>query len=269
MAFQLQRIDYKSLNQYRLKTYDCGYADFGSNWNSNVVNPSFARLYYILESDGWYETSEGRFPLQAGYCYLLPSLFSFRCGCETKMRQFFFHITLLDENDQDVLPFLTSPLTRSIPVQKTEYFFQIMRDKKLTPSRTLLLHSRLLETLSGLFETRHVSFPAREYSPCVKNALSYIQKNISARLTLEEVTVHCFVSQTTLSRHFRQELGITVGRYIDNMVFAQAQCMLRNPNLSIAQISDVLGFCDQFYFSSRFRQRYHVSPQVYRRSDSI
>lgn len=269
MAFKMQLFDFHSVNKYQLKIYDCGYADPGTDWHSNVVNPTYARLYFILESDGWYETEGGRFPLEAGQCYLLPSLFSFRCGCRTQMRQFFFHITLMDDNNQDVLPFITSPLSCPFSIPETQSLFYSMQDHELSTHETMMIHSHLLVTISRLLETQHITFPVKNYSPCVSYALQYIHQHISARLTLEEVTNYSFASQTTLSKKFRQELGMTVGRYIENMVFAQAQCMLRDPSLSIADISEQLGFCDQFYFSSRFKRRYNESPQSYRKSTVI
>lgn len=269
MAFKMQLFDLNSINKYRLKIYEYGYADPGTDWHSNVVNPSYARLYFILESDGWYETQDGRFDLQAGQCYLLPSLFSFRCGCKTQMRQFFFHITLMDDNNQDVLPYITSPLSCPFSVAETEEFFLKMLDHELSSSENMMILSRLMDALSRLLATQDITFPEKNYSPCVSYALQYIHQHISARLTLEEVTNYSFASQTTLSKKFRQELGMTVGRYIENMVFAQAQCMLRDPSLSIADISEQLGFCDQFYFSSRFKRRYNESPQNYRKSAVI
>lgn len=258
-----------SINRFHLKIYDCDCVDLGTEWQSNVINPSYSRLYFILGGDGWVGTEEGRFTLRPGYCYLLPSLFSFQCGCRTQMRQIFFHMALLDENDQDVFPYINSPLSCPFHPSKKEELIRIIDAGEHTASDALQIHSMLLEAVSQLLETRQINLPEKNYSPCASNALQYIHRHASARLTLEEVTRYSFTSQTTLSKRFRQELGVTVGRYIENLVFTQAQYMLRDPSLSIAQVSERLGFCDQFYFSSRFKRRFSQSPQSFRKSTVV
>ena len=269
MISTIHLVNYDNINKYHLKIYDCGYANLGTDWHSNVVNPSYSRLYFILGGDGWIESAEGRQELKAGHCYLLPSLFSFRCGCKTQMRQFFFHMAMLDENSQDVFPFVTSPLECPSSPSGIEEMSRVMLAQDLTTADAMLIHSQLLGAIARLFLTKQISLPDKEYSPCVSYALQYIHQHVSARLTLEEVTKYSFASQPTLSRKFRQELGITVGRYIENLVFTEAQCLLRDPALSIADISERLGFCDQFYFSSRFKRRFNESPLSYRKSAVI
>ena len=40
-------------------------------------------------------------------------------------------------------------------------------------------------------------------------------------------------------------------------------------NLSALEISERLGFCDQFYFSRRFKEKYGSSPREYRKKTNI
>lgn len=53
-----------------------------------------------------------------------------------------------------------------------------------------------------------------------------------------------------------EEAGMSPGKYIDNMIFLKAKQMLSDPALTIGQISRKLGFCDQFYFSRRFKENF-------------
>ena len=48
-------------------------------------------------------------------------------------------------------------------------------------------------------------------------------------------------------------------------VFIQAKKLLANEQLSIAEISTRLGFCDQFYFSRRFKQKFGETPSSFRK----
>lgn len=255
-----------TINKYRLKIYDCGYADAGSDWHSNAVTPPFSRLYFILGGDGWYDFGNGRGPFEEMHSYLLPAMHSFRCGCKSSMRQFYFHLALLEDNGVDMMPFVPELLSEPFSEDRRELLNRILRREHPSITDSVKIHSLVLDTLHRILEANQIALPEKKYSPCVSSALSYIHQNVSARLTLEAVTAASDVSQSTLSKRFRQELGITVGRYIENVVFAEAQRLLCNSELSIAEISERLGFCDQFYFSSRFKHHYLESPQNYRRN---
>jgi AraC-like DNA-binding protein len=252
----------------RLRLYDCGYAETGSEWCAAVARPPFTRLYYILGGDGWFETPREAQPLRAGYCYLLPGGFSFRHACRTSMRQLYFHIALCQEGGQDVLPALERPLWGRFEAASVESLSALVRG---TGHAAAALRARalLMETMAGLFDAHGVTLPRVEHSPCVRRALEYIHWHVTAQITLDAVAAHALVSQTTLSKHFRREVGTSVARYAETLVFARAQQMLRDKTLSIAEISERLGFCDQFYFSRRFSHHFLESPQGYRRKALI
>ena len=68
-----------------------------------------------------------------------------------------------------------------------------------------------------------------------------------------------------MSEKFRQEVGVTLGKYIDDQLMAAAQWQLLKTKVSIGEISDALGYCDQFYFSRRFKQLCGETPLQYRK----
>jgi len=255
-----------SINKNHLNIFDCGYASVGCDWHSDVVKPSYSRLYFILDGESAVDTDRGRYHLEAGKCYLLPSLFSFKCICQVQMRQYYFHISLLDEHNQDLFSAIAEPLECTFDSNAEKILKTSIEADSPDTFHMMQMHALLLMTIGRLLETKQITLSGKIYSSCVSHALQYIQKNISAQLCVSEVAEHTFVSQSTLAKHFRQELGLTIGRYIDNLVFTQSQFMLRDSSLSIAEISEQLGFCDQFYFSSRFKHHYRVSPQSFRKN---
>lgn len=257
------------ISKYRLQIFECGFADAGNDWNSQRYYPPFSRLYFILGGDGWCDFGSGKEFFEPKHCYLLPSMHSFRCGCKSSMRQFYFHLALLEDNGMDILPFVPRLLSEAFSDAEQELLNSVLLKEQPAPEDCIKIYSLLLGSIYRLLKANQIVLPEKKYSPCVGSALSYIHQNVSARLTLEEVTAASQVSQSTLSKRFRQELGLTVGRYIENVVFAEAQRLLCNSGLSIAEISEQLGFCDQFYFSSRFKHRYQESPQSYRKNAII
>ena len=115
-----------------------------------------------------------------------------------------------------------------------------------------------------LVKMSNIDFKYNSYSINVERTIDYIQKHLSIQLNIPLLSKRLYISESTLTKQFKNEVGITISKYIDDLVFYKAQCMLVKSNKSISQISDELGFCDQFYFSRRFTMKFRESPQKYR-----
>lgn len=103
------------------------------------------------------------------------------------------------------------------------------------------------------------------YPDCVTNALRFIEQHLSVSLTVEQVSTAVFASPHTLAHKFKSEMGVPLGQYVDGLVLFKAEQLLLESDLPLSTISESLGFCDQFYFSRRFRERFGVPPLQYRK----
>ena len=105
----------------------------------------------------------------------------------------------------------------------------------------------------------------KEYSKCVLDAISFIRKNMRATLTVREVCRNVPCSAGALTNAFKKELGQSVSNFIEEMVMSEAQSQLLYSNRSIREISETLGYSDQFYFSRRFKKCFSTTPSKYRK----
>lgn len=67
-----------------------------------------------------------------------------------------------------------------------------------------------------------------------------------------------------LSRILKEFSGKTVNKWIAEALIREAEISLRNPNLTIQQVSDQLNFSDQSSFGKFFKKHKGVSPLGYR-----
>ena len=93
----------------------------------------------------------------------------------------------------------------------------------------------------------------------------YVKRNLSGRITLEELALHIHCSTVTVTEHFRREFGITVMQYILKKRMALATQLLLESEYSIGDIAASCGFCDAEYFSRRFKRVHGISPMEYRK----
>ena len=252
------------LNGLHLRILDCGHARSAREWVGNVVSPSYSRLYYICGGDPYFTTAEGRtVEMKAGCCYFLPAGFSFDHACRTQMEQLYFHIQLIDDTGLDLFRGCSEMMVDTPGTERIQRMIELAASKQ--PDDALRLRQELYGTILSMLERHEVHLNRTDYARCILDAVAYIRKKLSVQLTVKQLAEHAHVSESTLEKAFRAELGMTVGRYVDEEIFLAAERQLKQTKLSIAQISERFGFCDQFYFSRRFRVRYGLSPQQYRK----
>lgn len=59
--------------------------------------------------------------------------------------------------------------------------------------------------------------------------------------------------------------GCTAGSILANLLAREAKVCLRNPDLSVQQVAELLGFSDQSAFGKFFKRECGMSPVQYRK----
>jgi AraC-like DNA-binding protein len=100
----------------------------------------------------------------------------------------------------------------------------------------------------------------------IKKVMDYVEERLHGPVTLSEVARHCCRSNTAITHLFRKESGISFKSYLLKRKIEKADEYLRGrPELSMAEISDKLGFNDQFHFSKTYRNLKGRPPSAVRK----
>lgn len=105
-----------------------------------------------------------------------------------------------------------------------------------------------------------------QYSPVVKQALTFINLNLSSPLTVKKLAYEIGLSPDYLTRLFKKELGVNIITYINRKRIYTSLNLLKNTNLSIEEIGDLIGLNNTSYFSTLFKREIGISPKQYRNS---
>ena len=252
------------LNMLDLSVSDSGYAVLDTSWhNENVCSP-YSRLYLVESGEGCLETQGETVVMKPGFAYLIPPGYTFGYACKERLTKLFFHISLPKPNGYDL--FRGFGRIGIIPLEAGILELMLTAYRRGTVSDLVSLKQHLYGITGEFLEAYGFARePMEVYSHHVQETIDYIQTNLSARLDVETLAKRLFVSKSFLSDRFRQEMGVPLGKYIDDQLMLTAQWQLLRTEKSIGQISNALGFCDQFYFSRRFRQLCGVTPLQYRK----
>lgn len=98
---------------------------------------------------------------------------------------------------------------------------------------------------------------------------SYLDSNFNSQFLLKDACKELFVTPSYLSRLFKENLGITPIKYINQRRCVYAKELLTNTALGIDEISKIAGFNDQYYFSRRFKKTIGKTPTQYRHYKQI
>ena len=261
-------IHYSSMTPTKLdlRLYKAEYVLLDQRWRAEQVKSPFTRLYFVKEGHGYLKTDDAVIELLPNRVYLIPAECDFAYSCTT-LEKLFFHLSVITFEGYDLL----SPLGKiyELPYAPEEWEELARCVASDSYYDALRLKLRLLRVLVQMKETFSFQEQRRgEYSPLITEVLCYVQEHASVSLKVTELSKQYFVSESKLRNLFLKEMGLPIGKYIDDMVFLRAKQLLADRSLAISQISARLGFCDQFYFSRRFKEKFGRTPSSFRKNIS-
>ena len=114
-----------------------------------------------------------------------------------------------------------------------------------------------------------ISMPAEDpessgSSPIVERAAAYIREHYAEPdLRLGGVSTACGISVSRLSARFREEMGLTVNEYVTCIRLENAKRLLRSGKYKVYEVAEMVGYRNQAYFSTLFREQTGMKPNKY------
>lgn len=251
----------------QLRLLRFGNAKVDRSWRGEIICSAFSRLYYVKKSSFYLVMNGQRIDFTEGGWYLVPANSSYKFGCDGESEHLFFHFTLTGRSDSDIFGDQKNVLLLSDCGDEGRELAEFVQS--ITAISSLSAKSTVLGVLLKFIKKYDINISDDKYSPCVIKAMEYIKNNLSENLTISEIANGIFVSESTLTKHMRRELSISVNKYIDNLILYRAAQMIVENDLPISAISEHFGFCDQFYFSRKFKAKFGITPSKYKKSWNI
>jgi AraC family transcriptional regulator len=98
----------------------------------------------------------------------------------------------------------------------------------------------------------------------LRRVAKYIQLNLDKDLTLAELAAVVYMSPYHFARLFKGSTGVPPHRFVVRQRIARARGVLARPELSIAEISRLVGFRTPSHFTTVFRRVVGITPGTYR-----
>lgn len=98
----------------------------------------------------------------------------------------------------------------------------------------------------------------------INKAIRYIDEQYAAPITLEEVATFVNRNSQYFSSLFKKQTGYSFTEYLQSKRINEAQILLKETTMTIAEIGELVGFADSGYFSRVFKNLQGCSPSVWR-----
>lgn len=140
--------------------------------------------------------------------------------------------------------------------------------------RETVLEALLTELLCALYRD-FVNMPQINYAPNERQSgsealfysvVQYMEQNIIGIRQLKEVSEHFGYTHSYISHLFSQHLKKSLKDYYNELKLSKAREFLDH-NMSVTEISQMLGYTSIHSFSRFFRQQYGISPSEYKQSN--
>lgn len=258
----------KELSRLNMNIYECAYADLDSKWNSENAKASYDRIYYVTKGEGEISYHGETVKLLPGKVYIIPAELEYSYSCKESLEKLFFHINILKYNNYDV--FLGVNKCIVLDNREEEIKSIIHAWNRSDAASTIFVKALLYKTVSDAIDVSGARLGGiKEYSETVRKAIGFIEDNLLINISCEQIASALFVSPSFLQKQFKKETGVSIGKYFDDRIMFVAENKIRTTTASVKSISESLGFCDQFYFSRKFANKFGVPPVKYRQRANL
>lgn len=96
--------------------------------------------------------------------------------------------------------------------------------------------------------------------------IKYLNEHFIEDLSLQQLADHFHMNASYISFLIKKETGLTYSQYLTNLRITTAKELLSNPEISLTEVSESVGFHDYFYFIKKFKKSTGVTPGYYQKN---
>lgn len=149
-------------------------------------------------------------------------------------------------------------------------FESIIREIQIRKPQYHQICIGLLIQLLALFSRKPIMAEKGEgaFDVGLENVIKCMHSKFHEDHPMDYYAKMCNLSVYQFIRSFRNAIQLPPGKYIGKLRISKAKELLANTNLTINEISGLIGYNDPFYFSKAFKKSTNTTPTSYRNTMS-
>lgn len=142
----------------------------------------------------------------------------------------------------------------------SDYYINQM-DQKKTISELISIQKEMAYAFTkAMYRLRNV----KNHSVHCQKALDYMDDHLHETIQIKDIANWIGINHTYLEKLFKQEMGITIGKYIKQQKIKEAKNLLVYTDSGCSEIAQYLAFASGSHFAKDFKRETGMTPIQYR-----
>ena len=261
-----------------LRVFVCREKTIDTDWNMHNVFDTFWRFYWNEDDGASLVLPDQAFTLHRHTGYFVPSGVRFDCCCTRPLTHFYIHFDVIGLPSVMLRELFAAPITLHSSDARAHTVRLLARAQEQDGPPDAATLCRMKAMLFAGLADYLAAVPAERMERCgrltaamrpVLPAVARIEEDPARSHTNRELADCCCLSETHFIRLFRESMGQTPGRFVQERRLLLAAQRLLFTEDSIERIAEEGGFGNRFYFSRLFTRHTGVSPAAYRKAKRV
>ena len=246
---------------------------YGGDWHSVPHTHNYTELFYIIGGKGQFLIEDQVFPVDVNNLVIInPNILHTEASLNAQPLEYIVlgidgielannvnsngKFCILDHFGSVEISGCLRNILRETELKNTGY-------EDVCQAYMEILIIRLMRTTALAVPTEPQTISTNRQCTAVRR---YIDLHFKEALTLEQLAEEGHMNKYYLSHAFKREYGVSPINYMISKRIEESKYLLAETDLSMSQISQLLGFSSLSYFSQVFHRTQSVSPKVYRQN---
>ena len=248
-------------------------AKYGGDWHSVPHTHNHMELFYIIGGKGQFLIQDELYPVNVSNLVIInPNVTHTEVSLNAQPLEYIVlgidgielqtsptsngQFSILDQFESVEISSCLRNILRETELKNTGY-------EDICQAYMEILIIRLMRNTSLAIPTEPQTVFTNRQCAAVRR---YIDLHFKESLTLEQLAEEGHMNKYYLSHTFKREYGVSPINYMISRRIEESKYLLAETDLSMSQISQLLGFSSLSYFSQVFRRTQSVTPMEYRNS---
>ena len=260
--------------QEQRKLRNIASAKYGGDWHSIPHTHSYTELFYIIGGNGQFQIDDERFPVRAHQLVIVnPNIIHTELSYEAHPLEYIvlgiegLEISIPETNESRYCVYTLPPENKVLTCMQNI----LLEMQEREPEHPMVCQAYMDILVVQLMRNTGTSMtqvsgnsPTNRQCAAIRR---YIDNHYKEQLTLDLLAAEANVNKYYLAHAYKQTYGISPINYMISRRIQEGKRLLVETDLSLSQISGILGFSSASYFSQSFRKAEGISPAEYRKNN--
>lgn len=277
MSNRRYELDISGQNDIRssAKLRNVASARYGGDWHSLPHTHGYAELFYIVGGDGQFRIENQLLSVQENQLVIVsPNVIHTEVSYEAHPLEYIVlgieGLKLSMANNQDSRYRILDYRGGGDILTCMRNIFREMEGKQpgydvICQAYMEILITRLMRSTSFSLSSNTAPSSSRQCA-AIRH---YIDTHYKEQLNLDTLAEVAHVNKFYLAHAFKEVYGLSPISYLISRRIEESRYLLRETDMSLSQIAQVLGFSSASYFSQSFRRAEGISPMEYRKQQTL